>query len=277
MNKMQKARKLVLTIIVLFFAIAFLLPLLWMISSSLKNPIEVFESPFHWIPTTIHWENYAEVWTNPSLPFWRFFLNSIIVTGVSVTGQLFVASLAAYAFAKIDFKGKNVVFMIMLMTMMIPMQALVIPRFMLFYSLKLYDSLWCVILPNFFNITSIFLLRQFYASLPDELMEAAQIDGAGHLQIWARIMMPLTKNGMTSAAVLAFISSWNEYLNSLIFLPSTKNYTIALGIRWYLNDSAREYNLMMCAAASAIIPIVIFYVFAQRLFEDSISASGVKG
>lgn len=277
MNKMQKIRKLIWTALMMVCAIAFLMPLLWMVSSSLKNPIEVFESPFHWIPDTIRWRNYADVWLNPNLPFWRFFLNSVIVTGASVAGQLLVASLAAYAFAKIDFKGKNAVFMIMLMTMMIPVQALIIPRFMLFYALNLYDSLWCVILPNFFNVTSIFLLRQFYAGLPDELMEAAQIDGAGHLQIWARIMMPLTKNGIISAAVLALISSWNEYLNALIFLPGKKNYTVALGIRWYLNDSAREYNLMMCAAACSVVPIVILYVFAQRFFEDGISASGVKG
>lgn len=270
-------KKLLLTMVMILLAIIFLLPLLWMLSSSLKNPTEVFASPFHWVPEIIRWENYANVWTNTSLPFARFFRNSVLVTCISVSGQIVVSSLAAYAFAKIDFKGKNVVFMIMLMTMMIPVQALVIPRFMLFYELNLYDSLWCIILPNFFNVTSIFLLRQFYASLPDELMEASRIDGAGHLQIWARIMMPLTKNGMISATILAFINSWNEYLNPLIFLPSVKNYTVALGIRWYLNDPSREYNLMMCAAASAILPIVALYIFTQKYFEDGISAAGVKG
>lgn len=277
MKKKKVTGRLVLTLALTMLAVVFLLPLLWMISSSLKTPMQVFESPFRWITNKLRFSNYLDVWTDADLPFWKMFMNSLVISVSSVAGQLLVASMAAYAFAKIEFKGRNAIFMMMLTTMMIPVQALIIPRFMLFHTLGLYDTLWCIILPNFFNFTSIFLLRQFYMSIPNDLVDAALIDGAGHFRIWAQIMMPLTKNGMISAAILAFINAWNEYLNPLIFLPSTENYTVALGIRWYLNDTAREYNLMMCAAASCIIPIIILYVSAQKYFEDGVASSGVKG
>ena len=269
--------KILLTAVAAVMAVGFMLPLLWMVSSSLKSSMQVFESPFRWISDRIRWDNFMQVWINSELPFWKMFLNSLTISCISVVGQLLVSSMAAYAFAKIEFKGRNIVFMLMLVTMMIPVQALIIPRFMLFHILDLYDTLWSIILPNFFNVTSIFLLRQFYLSIPDDIAEAALIDGAGHFRIWGQIMVPLTKNGLISAAILAFINSWNEYLSPLIFLPSTKNFTVALGIRWYLNDTAREYNLMMCAAASTIIPVVVLYISAQKYFEDGIATAGVKG
>lgn len=272
-----QSRRLWLTLILSALALVFLLPLAWMLSSSLKLAGEVFSSPFRWFSDTVRFDNYLEVWGNPDVPFWRAFLNSVLIATGVVVGQLVVSSLAAYAFAKIKFKGRGVVFLVMLMTMMIPTQALIIPRYMLFYNLGIYDSLWCMILPNFFNITSIFLLRQFYMSLPDELVEAARIDGAGHFRIWLQIMLPLTKNGLISAAILAFINSWNEYLTALVFLPSSKNFTTAMAVRWYLLDPAREYNLMMCAAASTIVPVIVLYITFQKYFEDGIASSGVKG
>ncbi len=265
------------TAIMGIFALAFLLPLLWMVSSSLKTPMQVFQYPFQWIADRIQWSNYVKVWLFNEIPFYRLYLNSLFISVISVVGQILVSSLAAYAFAKINFKGKNIVFIIMLITMMIPVQVMIIPRYMLFKTLSLYNTLWSVILPNFFSVTSIFLLRQFYMTLPDALVEASRIDGATHFTIWVKIMMPLTKNAMISAAVLAFINSWNEYLNPLIFLPSKKLYTVPLGIRWYLEDIAKEYNLMMAAAASAIIPIVIIYMCAQNFFEEGIATAGVKG
>lgn len=277
MKTKLSVKKLLFSLVIAVFAVIFLLPFMWMLSSSFKTPMQVFETPFRWITDAIHWENLSRIWNNPDMPFWHLYLNSLFIAVCSVVGQITVASLAAYAFAKIEFPGRNVVFMVMLVTMMIPVQALIIPRYMLFYNLKLYDTPWSIILPNLFNVTSIFLLRQFYMSLPNELMEAALIDGAGHFRIWLKVMLPLTKNGIISATILAFINAWNEYLSPLVFLPSRKNYTVALGIRWYLNDTAQEYNLMMCAAACTIIPIIIIYVCAQKYFEDGVAASSVKG
>ena len=168
------------------------------------------------------------------------------------------------------------VFIIMLITMMIPAQVTIVPRFVLFKSMDLYNNLWALILPAWFNVTSIFLLRTFYMSLPDDLMEAAKIDGANHFQIWARIMMPLTMPAMVTAAVLAFINSWNEYLSAIVFLPTAENYTVSQGIQYWLAMSD-EHNLMMTAAASAIVPVVVLFLFTQRYFVESIATTGVKG
>ena len=254
----------------------FLLPLLWMLSSAVKTGPEVFSSNFRWIPKVTQWKNFKTVWVDSKVPFWRLYLNSLTIASVGTVGQLFISSLAGYSLAKINFKGRNLVFIIMLITMMIPVQATVIPRFILFKTIGIYNTLWALILPAFFNVTSIFLLRQFYLSLPDSFVEAAKIDGASHIQIWFRIMMPLTKPAMVTARVLAFITSWNEYLNALIFLPSTRNFTVALGIQYWM-DMTDEYNLMMTAAASAIIPVIVLFLFTQRYFVESIATSGVKG
>ena len=160
--------------------------------------------------------------------------------------------------------------------MMIPAQATIIPRYVLFDAIGLYNNLWALILPAWFNVTSIFLLKQFYAGLPGDLMEAAKIDGANHFQIWWKIMLPLTKPAMVTAAVLAFINSWNEYLNALVFLPVADNYTVSQGIQFWMAMSD-EYNLMMTAAASAIVPVIILFLFTQRYFVESIATPGVKG
>lgn len=256
--------------------VLFLIPLLWMLSSAVKTGPEVFANNFKWIPDVIQWKNYARIWTDNTIPFWRLYANSLAIAVVGTAVQLIVSSLAGYAFAKIQFRGKNVVFIAMLVTMMIPVQVTIIPRFMMFKTVGIYNTLWALILPAFFNVTSIFLLRQFYMNLPDSLMEAAKLDGASHFQIWWYVMMPLTKPAMVTVTVLAFINSWNEYLNALIFLPTSNNFTVALGIQHWM-QLTEEYNLMMTAASSAIIPIIILFLFTQKYFVESIATAGVKG
>ena len=256
--------------------LVFLMPLLWMLSSSLKTGPEVFATDFKWIPDKLQWGNYVQVWTHEKVPFWRLYGNSLFIAIVGTLGELLVASMAGYSLGKIRFKGRDLVFIVMLVTMMIPMQATIVPRFVLFKSLDLYNNLWALVLPAWFNVTSIFLLRTFYMGLPDDLMEAAKIDGAGHLQIWAQIMMPLTTPAMVTAAVLAFINSWNEYLSAIVFLPTAENYTVSQGIQYWLSMSD-EHNLMMTAAASAVVPVVVLFLFTQRYFVESIATTGVKG
>ena len=191
--------------------------------------------------------------------------------------QLAFASLAAYAFAKIQFKGKNFVFLLFLSTMMIPVEVTIIPRFMLFKTIKLYDNLWAVILPHWFNATAIFLLRQFYMGLPNDLMEAAKIDGASHPMIFGRILFPLTKSALISLMVLSIVSCWNEYLSPLIFLVNKNLYTVSQVIRWYMLDDLQRYELVMAAATSSIVPIIILFIACQRYFIEGIASSGVKG
>lgn len=276
-NTINLIRKLIWTLFFIVLSLLFLLPLAWMISSSLKTSPQVFQTPFTWVTDCLHWENYVEIWTSVDFPFSRLYLNSIFISLVALFGQVVISSMAAYAFAMIRFKGKEILFVIFLITMMIPTQAVIIPRYVLFRELKLYNTLWSIILPHFFNISSIFLFRQFFMSFPKELQEASTIDGAGHLTFWLRILTPLTKNVIISVAVLCFIGTWNEYLNPLIFLANQKLYTVTLGIRYYLTNTAKDYNLMLSAAASAIIPIMVLYAAAQNYFEEGIAKTGIKG
>lgn len=276
MKKNKKIIRLLNTLWVTAVGVLFLVPLLWMLSSSLKIGSQVFATEFRWIPDKIQWSNYLKVWLDETVPFWKLYINSLTIAVVGTAGELLVASMAAYSLAKINYKGRDLVFVLMLITMMIPSQATIIPKFMLFKTINLYNTIWALILPSWFNVTSIFLLKQFYAGLPNELMEAAKIDGANHYQIWWRIMLPLTKPAMVTAAVLAFISSWNEYLSALVFLPGSENWTVSQGIQYWMTMSD-EFNLMMTAAASAIVPVVVLYVFCQKYFVESIATTGVKG
>lgn len=277
MKRKEVTATLLRTLAVGIVAFIFVIPLIWMILSSLKPANEVFARPYRWLPSVWQWENYKVVWTAKDMPLLRAFYNSLYIVFFSILGQMLISSFAAYAFAKIDFKGKNIVFLLFLSSMMVPTQVTIIPRFMLFKTIGLYNSLWAIILPTLFGATSIFMLRQFYMGLPDDLMEAAKIDGAGHLRIFFQIMLPLTKAALVSLIILTFISSWNEYMGPLIFLSKKKYYTVSQAIRWYLMDDAQEYNLTMAAAASAIVPVGILFVFGQRYFVEGIATSGVKG
>ncbi|MBE5772427.1 MAG: carbohydrate ABC transporter permease [Clostridiales bacterium] len=265
------------TVILGIISIAFLLPMIWMITSSLKNTNEVFAVDWKWLPEVFRWDNYKTVWTDPEVSMLNAYANTGFITIVSTAAQLLIASMAAYAFAKINFKGKGVVFTMFLATMMMPTEVTIVPRFILFKTVGLYNNLWAVILPHFFNATSIFMLRQFYIGLPDDLMEAAKIDGASHPTIFARILMPLTKSALISLMVLSFISCWNEYMAPLIFLVKKNLYTISQVIRWYMLDDLQRYDLNMAAATSAIIPVVILFIICQRYFVEGIATSGIKG
>ena len=265
------------TIVLALISLAFLLPLIWMVTSSLKSTNEVFSGNWQWLPTVWRWDNYATVWTDPEVSMLNAYANTAFITVISTVCQLVIASMAAYAFAKINFKGKGVVFAMFLATMMMPTEVTIVPRFILFKTVGLYNNLWAIILPHFFNATSIFMLRQFYISLPDDLMEAAKIDGAGHARIFSQILMPLTKSSLISLMVLSFISCWNEYMAPLIFLVKKPLYTISQVIRWYMLDDLQRYDLNMAAATSAIIPVVILFIFCQKYFVEGIASSGIKG
>lgn len=277
MKKNERAAAIVRTIVVSLIAVLFVVPLVWMVLSSLKTAPEVFARPFHWLPARVQWQNYATVWMNEEASMLRAFANTLYIALFSIVGQMFISSLAAYSFAKINFKGKQVVFMLFLSSMMVPSQLTIIPRFMLFKTIGLYNNLWAIILPAFFGATSIFMLRQFYMGLPNDLIEAAKIDGAGHLRIFLRIMLPLTKAALMSLIILTFISSWNEYMAPLIFLVKKELYTVSQNIQWYMLDEFKEHNLTMAAATSAIVPVVILFIVGQKYFVEGIATSGVKG
>lgn len=277
MRRTELRSQIVHTILIALLALVFLFPMLWMISSSLKTTNQVFSTSFRWIPQIVKWENYATVWTSTDLPMLRVFYNSLYIAILSTLGQLLFASMAAYAFARINFAGKNILFILFLTSMMIPVQVTIIPRFMLFKTIGLYNSFWALILPALFGASTIFFLRQAHKGLPDELIDAARVDGANHLTIFGRIMVPLTIPSMISMMVLSFVSTWNDYLNPLIFLTKPKLFTVSQAVRWYMLDEVQRYELTMAAATSSIIPIIIIFLACQRYFIEGIAKSGIKG
>lgn len=276
MKKQKSTSKLICTIIVGLLAVMFALPLVWMTLASFKKVSEVFSE--NWLPTVWQWKNYVTVWTDEQVYLPRVFFNTLFIVVLGTGGQLIVSSLAAYGFAKINFKGRAAIFTLFLAAMMIPSQATIIPRYMLFYKIGLYNSLWALILPSWFSVTSIFLLRQFYMGLPNDLMDAAKVDGAGHLRIFAQILMPLTKPAMISTLILSLITLWNDYLSALVFLSNKKLYTVSQAVRYWLFDNNNQnYNLTMTTATIFIIPVIILFVFCQKYFVEGIATSGVKG
>jgi len=276
-KKQNNISKGIVTGILLVFGLLFVMPLLWMLSASLKRMQDVFSDTMQWIPRPVFWSNYAYVWSNPEVPYIKLLFNSLKIAILSIAGQLIVSATAAYAFARIRFPGRNVFFMAYLATMMIPFQVTIIPRFVLFNRIGLYNTHWAVILPHMFTASSIFLLKRYYEAVPNDLMESAWMDGAKHFRIWTSIMIPLTKHAMASLVILNFISIWNDYMNPLIFLNKKILYTVSLGIEYYNSQEIPMVNMTMVASVLAIIPILAIYIFFQKYFVQSIVSSGIKG
>lgn len=277
MKKKKTLQKVLLTAVLLAVGLLFLTPLLWMISSSLKMNKDVFALEFQWIPDEPKWNNYVKVLTSRGIPMLTMFKNSLYLAVMNMIGEILLCSMAAYAFAIIPFKGKNAVFLMLLAAMMVPGQATMIPKFMLFNWMGLYNNHWALILPSWLGISTIFMLRQFYMKVPKDLVEAARMDGASHFKIWMKVMLPLTKSAMTSVAILGFIGTWNDFMGPLIYLVDKDLFTVSLGINLYATDGSDTVNLIMAASTLSIIPIVIFFTAAQKQFIEGITSGAVKG
>ncbi|OCT12728.1 sugar ABC transporter ATP-binding protein [Paenibacillus pectinilyticus] len=268
--------KIILTIIVTGISILMILPFLWMISTSFKINGEVFNYPIDWIPNTWHFENYKKVWAGTD-PFYLFYWNSVKITGITVAGNLFTSAMAGYAFAKIRFKGRNFLFLLYLSTMMIPGQVLLVPRFILFDQMKLINTHYALILPGLFTVFGTFLMRQFFSSLPNELLEAGRVDGAGYWRTFWQICLPLTKPAIVTLLILSFTWHWNDYENPLILLRDKDLFTIPIGLNSYVEEFGTNYVLMMAASVSALVPLLIVVIVCQKWFVEGIASSGLKG
>lgn len=270
--------KVVATVIIGAIGVLMISPLLWMVSASLKTQSEIFTYPIKWIPREFRFDNYIKIFSNTYYPFHIFYVNSIKITAFSIIGMLAVSSSAAYAFAKMDFSYKNALFFIYLGTLMVPMQVTLVPRFVLFHWLGIYDTHIALILPQVFNILGIFLLRQFFITIPNELSEAAKIDGSGHLRIWLQIVMPLAKPAVISLFILGFVWNWNDYMNPLIFIKTTRLFTIPVGLFAYVEEMEfSRHNLIMAGATCAIIPLLLVFLICQRHFIEGLASTGIKG
>ncbi|MFC4601101.1 carbohydrate ABC transporter permease [Cohnella hongkongensis] len=268
--------KLALTALLAAFGLLMVLPFAWMLSTSFKIPIDVFNYPIEWIPKRFNWNNYERVW-NGTQPFDLFYYNSVKVTAITVVGTVLVCSAAAYGFSRIRFKGRDAVFFVFLATLMIPDQVTLVPRFIIFNYLGIYDTHFALILPGMFTAFGVFLLRQFYVGIPEDFSEAAKIEGAGHFQTWLRIILPLSKPALVSLVILSFTWNWNEFVNPLVFLASKELYTIPLGLTNFIDESGTDYTLMMAAAVSSILPVIALFLACQKWFIEGVVSSGVKG
>lgn len=268
-------RNTIVYILLLIVVIVTVLPFVWMLSASLKSEATIFQNSMQLIPLHPLWSNYADVWKQ--VPYALFYLNTIKVSFLSTAGSLIAASLAAYAFAKLEFPGRNKLFLLYLATMMIPGQAIMIPQFTIMKSLHLVNTHWALILLHLFNPYGVFLLRQFFLQLPNDLNEAARLDGCTEFGIFLRIALPLAKPALATLGIFTLLWSWNDFLQPLIYLSKENLFTIQMGIRYFQQLNGANYPLIMAATTMSLVPIVLLYVFAQRYFVEGIVITGIKG
>ncbi len=245
--------------------IVFLFPFAWLISTSLKTPDEIFKIPPDFIPSEPQWQNYTNALE--AIPFMRYVGNTLIICAVNIVGQLLSAPLVAYSIAKIPWRGRNVIFMIIVATMILPPQVTMIPVYIIFSKLGWVNTYLPLTIGSFFGSAFfIFLLRQFFLGIPNELSEAARIDGANELRIYGQIMMPLLKPPLATIVLFTFVSSWTDFLGPLIYLNDAEKWTITVGLQGFLQDHGAQWELLMAAAAIFTIPMVVLYFFGQKFF-----------
>jgi ABC-type glycerol-3-phosphate transport system permease component len=259
-----------------FIAFTMLVPLIWMVSTSLKAPAQVSIYPPVWIPNPIVWGNYPEAFS--AAPFVLYFINTFKVAVLETLGTLAVSSLGAYSFARLRFRGKNIAFGLLLATMMIPYTVRVIPLYIMFKNFGWINThLPLIIPPMMSNVFGIFLLRQFFMTLPMELDEAARIDGANSFKIYLNIILPLSKPALATLALFTFRTSWNQLLPALIYINSERKQLITVGLTMFQGEFASQYHLMMAGAVISIIPILILFASFQKYFIRGIALTGIKG
>lgn len=256
-------------------AIFALMPFVWMLSASLKLSKDVFRYPIEWFPAQPHWENYVQIWQK--VPMLMFFRNTAIVA-VSVTFlQMLTSSFAAYSFAKLRFKGRNLLFLGYIGTIAIPWQVYMLPQFIMMRYFGLYDTLQSLIILQSFSAFGVFLIRQYYLTIPNELSEAARIDGLNEYGIWARIMLPLSKPALATLLIFTFVNTWNDYMGPLIYLTSDNVKTIQVGLKRFIQQYTSDYHLIMAASLVSLVPVAIVFLFLQRYFIQGIATTGLKG
>lgn len=257
-------------------AFTMLVPFFWMLSTSFKQPAGIFKMPPEWIPDPLTLDNYTKIWDKTDLA--RGFVNSMIIAVISTGGEIFTSTLAGYAFARMRFRGRNVMFGLLLSTMMIPGVVTMIPAFILFKNLGWIDSWYPLIVPLLLGSSfAIFLCRQFFATLPEELADAGKVDGANPFQIYWILYLPQAKPIMATLAVLGFIARWNDYLGPLIYVRSPDKYPIALMLTSLNTMYEAQWTLLMAGSMIALLPIIVLFFTLQRYFIESIALSGIKG
>ncbi|MHA6482086.1 carbohydrate ABC transporter permease [Paenibacillus sp. strain BS8-2] len=262
--------------VLLLLGFTFLAPFLWMLLTSLKSLGEISTFPLTIWPENFMWSNYSDVFE--VIPFARYFLNTLIVTAASVVGQLIAAPMVSYSITKIEWSGRKWIFPIVIMTMLLPFQVTMIPVYMIFKDLGLTGSYWPLIIPTFTGAPLyIFLLRQFFMSIPDAIIQAARIDGASEARIYVTMILPLCRPALAAVAIFTFLYTWSDFMGPLLYLNNADLYTLTLGLQAFLAEHYTEWGLLMAASALFTLPLIIMFFFAQKQFIEGITLTGIKG
>lgn len=265
----------ILYIILALIVVITLVPFLWMLSASLKANKDVFNFPIALIPSVPRWENYSEIWSR--IPLLRFLLNTLKLSVIVSFLQVLTSSFAAYAFAKLEFKGRKTLFLAYIATIAVPWQAYMVPQFIMMSKMGLNNTHMAIICLQAFSAFGVFMMRQFYLSIPHELSEAARIDGLSEYGIWFRIMLPNAKPAITTLIIFTFVTTWNDFLGPMIYLTRTELKTIQIGLRMFTTQYTSDYALIMAASVVALIPVLIIFLSLQKQFVQGVVTSGIKG
>jgi multiple sugar transport system permease protein len=277
-RSLHPLHKFLIYVMLIAASVAFLTPFAWMISTSLKPLNETMRIPPEWIPSSIQWRNYPDAIT-AMRTFWRYAGNSLLLCVLTVVGTTTSSAIAAYGFSRIEWRGRDRVFIILLATMMIPFPAVMVPIYTLFKDLGWIGTFKPLWVPSFFaSAFNVFLLRQFFMSLPKDISEAARIDGCSEFQIFWRVILPLCKPALLVVALFTFMGTWNDFLGPLIFLTDQSQYTLALGLQSFQSQSGgTAWHHLMAASTLIVLPVMVIFFFTQRFFVEGISATGIKG
>lgn len=275
MNTKRQVIKIILYVLLICLSVTMLVPFYWMVISSLKLNKDVFSVPMRWWPETIHLENYRVIWQK--LPLVTFFKNTAKLTLITTAIQLCTSCFAAYGFTKCKFVARDIIFLMYVTTIAVPWQVYMVPQFILVSKMGLNDTHIGLILMQAFSAFGVFLIRQFYISIPDELCEAARIDGLNEFGIFARIVFPLGKPAMATLVIFTFTNVWNDFMGPLIYLKTKELKTVQLGIRMFISQYGADYAWIMAASVCSLIPIVIVFLSCQQFFVEGVAASGIKG
>jgi multiple sugar transport system permease protein len=263
--------------ILIFMAVVMVMPFIWLVSSSLKPQVEIFSYPPKWIPDPIQWDNYTRALTIK--PFGLYLVNTLKIVALNVVAVVFSSSFVAYGFARIKFWGRDFWFGVVLATLFLPYAILIVPQFIIFTRLGWVDTILPLTVPLFFGggAFNIFLLRQFFRTIPEELADAARIDGCGEFGIYWRIMLPLAKPALITVAIFTFLNAWNDLLGPIIYLRSPSNFTVAVGLASFRSTLDVSWDLQLAATTAVILPVIILFFFTQRYFIKGIVMTGLKG
>lgn len=273
----KKIIKIITTIIMLIIGMACIFPFIFMVSSAFKLSGDVLKLPFEVIPDPFTLDNIKGLFESQYYDFGRWYFNTIIMTGITLILKIFFVSYTAYGFAKINFKGRDAIFLILLAALMVPNDIMIMPRYIIFKNLGVLDSMWAIILPSLVDVYFVFLLRQAFIGIPESISEAAKIDGCSHWKIYFRIILPLGKPAIATMMLFSYVWAWNDYMGPYLYISSIQKQMLSVGIKLFASGQVVDYGSQMAAATVVLLPIIIVFLFTQRYFIEGVSGSGVKG